>query len=314
MKKQKINALLGAALLTVAAAAGLAGCAKANATAPGAAAAAKPETIYAVNTAMVKAGNLDAYLEFGGDVAAASSIDVLPDSQGKVSRLYVKVGEAVRRNQLLADVDPSHPGMNYELSPVRAPIAGTITSLPFPVGATVAPSVSIAKISTANDLAITIEVAERFVSRIKMGQNAQLFFDAYPGEVFDARVIEIAPVLNTSSRTMTVKLSVGENSGYRIKIGMYARVKLVTDERKDVIVIPYNALVRRGAGNFVFVVNPLDTTVEMIEVTEGIRVDDQIEITKGLLDGDEVVIKGQTLLDDGAKINVISTVKLGSEG
>jgi RND family efflux transporter MFP subunit len=266
--------------------------------------------VYAVNTAVVSAGNLDGYLEFGGDVASASSVDVLPEASGKVARLYVKIGDYVQSNQLIAQIDPSRPGMNYELSPVRTPIAGTVTALPFSVGATVAPSVSLARISTTSNLEIAIEVAERYVSRIRMRQNAQLVFDAYPGEVFAAQVVEIAPALNTTSRTMSVKLNIPENGG-RIKIGMYARVKLITDERRDVIVVPYDALVRRGGEAYVFVKDRNDTTVHLTKVTEGIRVDDRLEITAGLLDGDEIVVKGQTLLNEGSKINVVSRTPMG---
>jgi multidrug efflux pump subunit AcrA (membrane-fusion protein) len=267
------------------------------------------ETVYAVNTYIVAPGNLDAYLEFGGDVEAASSVDILPDAAGKLSALFVKPGEYVQRDQRIALVDPSRPGLNYEPSTVRAPISGTITALPLPIGTTVAPSLSIGKISTANDLEITVNVAERFVSRIRLNQTALLVFDAYPSESFAARVVEISPVLNTVSRTMSVKLRF-VSADARVKIGMYARVKLVTDERKNTIVIPSDSLVRRAGDTYVFVVNP-DKTVHMVDVDEGIRVDDRIEILKGLSNGDEVVVKGQTLLDEGSKVNVILVVNQG---
>ena len=102
------------------------------------------ETALAVNTYVAKAGNLDEYLEFGGDVVASSSVDVMPDTSGKISDIRVKVGDSVQRNQILARVDPSRPGMTYETSPIRAPVAGTITSLSVSVGSMVGPSMSIA--------------------------------------------------------------------------------------------------------------------------------------------------------------------------
>jgi multidrug efflux pump subunit AcrA (membrane-fusion protein) len=285
------------------------GCNINNAGAPKAAAEVV-ETLYAVNTAVVEKGNVDAYLEFGGDVAAASTVDVMPDAAGKVSRIYVRVGQFVERNQLIAEVDPSRPGMTYSLSPVRSPISGTVTSLPFSVGSTVAQSLSLARIASANDLEITVEVAERFISRVAMGQSAQLVFDAYPGEVFNARVVEISPVLNTTSRTETVKLSVAAADRGRIKIGMYARVKLVTEAKKNIITVPYDSLVRRNEDIYVFKRDLSANIVNLIPVKVGIRVDDVIEIQSGLYAGDEIVIKGQTLLNDGSKVNVISTTTI----
>lgn len=305
MKKFFCGPLLAAALGGV-----LLGCNRNN-SAPAQAQQAPAETVYAVNTYIAHPSSLDAYLEFGGDVEASSSVDILPDTAGKLSRLLVKVGDFVNRNQLVAYVDPSRPGLNYEASPVRAPISGTVTALPFPVGSTVAPTVAIGKISTANELEITINVAERFVSRIKLNQSARLVFDAYPAETFIATVVEISPVLNTASRSMTVKLRLNTRDP-RVKIGMYARVKLITDEKRGVIAVPNDALVRRAGKPLVFVVNRGDNSVAMIEVAEGIRVDDQVEILSGLSAGDEVVVKGHTLLDAGSRVNVISTVNEGA--
>jgi RND family efflux transporter MFP subunit len=143
-----------------------------------------------------------------------------------------------------------------------------------------------------------------------MGQSAQLVFDAYPGEVFNARVVEISPVLNTTSRTETVKLSVAAADRGRIKIGMYARVKLVTDQKKNIITVPYDSLVRRNEDTYVFKRDLSANIVNLIPVKVGIRVDDVIEIQSGLYAGDEIVIKGQTLLNDGSKVNVISTTTI----
>jgi len=287
----------------------LAGCGKKSDDATNAAQGAV-ETIYAVNTFIAERSNLDAYLEFGGDVEAASSVDILPEATGKISRILVKPGDYVQRDQRIALVDPSRPGLNYEESPVRAPISGTVTSFPLSIGATVAPSMSIGKISTANDLEISINVAARFVDRIRLNQNAQLSFDAFPSAVFTARVVEISPVLNTVSRSMAVKLHLTAPDP-RVKIGMYARVKLITSERRNVLVIPNEALVRRGGDTYVFVLGD-DAAVRMVDVDEGIRVDDKIEILSGILPDDEVVVKGQTLLDNGSKVNVISVVNEGA--
>jgi multidrug efflux pump subunit AcrA (membrane-fusion protein) len=61
-----------------------------------------------------------------------------------------------------------------------------------------------------------------------------------------------------------------------------------------------------------FVVNPADERVRMVDVDEGIRVDSRIEVLSGILAGDEVVVKGQTLLDNGSKVNVISVINEGA--
>jgi multidrug efflux pump subunit AcrA (membrane-fusion protein) len=285
----------------------LTGCNKEKKAEANAAAATPAETVYAVNTAMAKLGSLDDYLVFGGNVMAASTVSVLPTASGKIARLNVNVGDRVGFEQILMRVDPSQPGLNYELSPVRAPIAGTITSLPYTIGTTVGPGTPVATIASTNRIEIEIAVAERFVSRVKMGESASLSFDAYPGETFDARVTEVSPVLDSTSRTMTVKLTPISNPQNKIKIGMFARVKMITNEMNTIIVIPSNAVVVRNAKSYIFTVNKGTNTVTMAEIVPGTKVDDLMEVQSGLVAGEEIVTRGQALLSDGSKINILSS-------
>ena len=268
------------------------------------------EALFAVNTYKTKAGNLDEYLEFGGDVAAVSSVAALPDMAGKISRTMVSVGQMVSKNQVLAYVDASRPGMDYSASPVKAPISGRVISFIPTIGTMVSQATVIAEIASTDELEIKVSVAERFISRISLGQTAVVTFDAYPGVEFKAKVFEVSPVLDKSSRTMSVKLRL-ISSDSRIKAGMYARVRLITESVKDAIVVPAEAIVRRDGVPYLFVVSSQKSgdspaKVKLCPVEQGILVDNKTEITKGLIAGDEIVIKGQNLLNDGVSVNIIS--------
>ena len=195
--------------------------------------------------------------------------------------------------------------MDYKSSPVKAPVAGTITSFPMNIGSTVAASMSIGKISSTGKLEIKTNVAERFISRISMKQKAELTFDAYPGEKFPATLIEIDPVLDTTSRTLGIKL-LQEPSDSRLKAGMYARIKLITDTKKNTIVIPHNVIITRNGEDIVYIIDSATNTVKVSPVKKGIRVDDKQEVLMGIAPGDLVVVKGQALLSDGAKVNIVS--------
>lgn len=265
------------------------------------------ETIYAVNADIVQAGNLDDYLEFGGDVSSVSAVDVYPDAAGKISRIRVAVGDLVKKDQIIAYVDPSRPGMNYSENPVKAPISGRVTSFPPTIGTMVSQSYSIAKISDTDELQIKVNVAERFISRIRENQTAVVTFDAYPGVEFKARVFEVSPVLDTTSRTMLAKLKV-EPADSRIKAGMYARVKLITDTIEGAVVIPNDAIVYRDGKPYVFTAKSesAESSVNMVSVKEGLSVDNKTEIQEGLKEGDVIIVKGQSLLSDGSKVKILS--------
>lgn len=265
------------------------------------------ETIYAVNADIVQAGNLDDYLEFGGDVSSVSAVDVYPDAAGKISRIRVAVGDLVKKDQIIAYVDPSRPGMNYSENPVKAPISGRVTSFPPTIGTMVSQSYSIAKISDTDELQIKVNVAERFISRIRENQTAIVSFDAYPGVEFKARVFEVSPVLDTTSRTMLAKLKV-EPADSRIKAGMYARVKLITDTIEGAVVIPNDAIVYRDGKPYVFTAKSesAESSVNMVSVKERLSVDNKTEIQEGLKEGDVIIVKGQSLLSDGSKVKILS--------
>lgn len=266
-------------------------------------------TVFAVSTTTATRGELKDYLEFSGDVAAKTNVDILPDSAGKVTEIRVRVGDTVEKDDVIALVDASRPGMTYEPGPVKAPIRGTITAVNVVAGSMVSQQVPVARVSKTDSLEIGMNVPERYVSKIKLSQSAYLRFDAYPGEVFPARIAEISPVLDQTSRSMSVKLSLVTPDS-RIKAGMFARVKLITDTRTGIVKIPESAIVSRFGESLVFVVIAGEkATARKQVVTPGIRVDDKVEILAGLAGGEEIVVKGQTLLEDGSEVNVVSRVE-----
>lgn len=274
---------------------------------------AEVEALFAVNTYKTKPGNLDEYLEFGGDVAAASSVAALPDMAGKISRTLVNVGDMVKKNQVIAYVDASRPGMDYSASPVKAPISGRVISFIPTIGTMVSQATVVAEIADTDELEIKVSVAERFISRISMGQTAVVTFDAYPDVEFKAKVFEVSPVLDKTSRTMSVKLRINPPDK-RIKAGMYARVRLITDSVRDAIVVPSSAIVTREDVPYLFVVasqkdGDTPAKVKLCPIERGILVDNKVEITKGLIAGDEIVVKGQNLLNDGSNVNIIAVIE-----
>ena len=274
---------------------------------------AEVEALFAVNTYKTKAGNLDEYLEFGGDVAAVSSVAALPDMAGKISRVMVSVGQMVKKNQVIAYVDASRPGMDYSASPVKAPISGRVISFIPTIGTVVSQASVVAEIADTDELEIKVSVAERFISRISLGQTAIVTFDAYPGVEFKAKVFEVSPVLDKTSRTMSVKLRINPPDK-RIKAGMYARVRLITDSVKGAIVVPASAIVTREGVPYLFVIasqknGDAPAKVKLCPIERGILVDNKVEITKGVIAGDEIVVKGQNLLNDGASVNIIAVTE-----
>ena len=270
-------------------------------------------TVFAVSTTTAVQGEIKDYLQLNGDIAARTTVDTFADTAGKLKSLYIKIGDTVRKNQIIAEIDPSKPGMTFAASPVKASISGTVTQVPVQIGATVAPNLPIAKISKMEELEVILYVAERFISKMRVGLPAVIKTEAFPGELFTGSIREISPVVDQTSRTMEIKLHLDDKTS-RLKAGMFAEVKVITEEKKEIVKIPAEAMINRFGEYYVFVVEE-DTElsdkwiVEKRIVVPGLRIDNQLEITSGLSGGDVVVIRGQTLLEDGLSVKVVSTVE-----
>lgn len=264
------------------------------------------DTVFAVNVTPAIQGEIKDYIEVNGEIETTATIDVFPETNGELTELFVRVGEQVSRDQVVAEVDPSRPGQSFVASPVRSPISGTVVAAPGRVGQTVSMSTPVLRISRTNELEVVTRVAERFISKVEVGLDAAVRLDAYPEERFGATVSELSPVVDPATRTLEVKLRFDE-ADRRLKAGMFASVRIITEEKEGIVKVPADCLVSRFGETFVFVVN--DGVAERRVVTPGIEVDNILEIVSGLEAGEQVVYQGQSLLEDGAGVRVIDTVE-----
>lgn len=263
--------------------------------------------VFAANTMLAVKGPIQDYIALSGDIIAGSTVDTYSDAAGKITRLFVSVGDKVNRGDRIAAVDPSRPGMTFRESIVTAPIGGTIVALPAQIGMTISQAVPLARIAGGGALEIRLFVAERFISRMAMNLPCEIVLDAWPGDVFRGSISEISPTVDPTSRTMEVRVNVN-NPGSKLKAGMFAKAKIITERKNNVVKIPAGAVINRFGERYVFTVdmtNPQDPIARKRIIVEGILIDGILEVTEGLAAGEEIVIRGMSLLEDGSRINII---------
>ena len=260
-------------------------------------------TVFSVITQTVQKEVLHGYVIANGEIESQNSVNVYPDVAGKVIETNVMLGSSVKRGDIIAYVDPSAPGQYYKKSPVYAPISGSIISTPLKNGTTVSTNTTIAIVGDISNLQVTADIPERYVAVLKEGLKAEISVEAYPGVVFEATVSRVSPVVDTTSRTKEVVLHFNTRDE-RVNAGMFGKVKLYTQDYRDQVVMPSDALVQLNDENYAYVVKE-DSTVERRKVVTGKSVDGKIQITEGISEGEKVVIQGQTSLNDGSKIRDI---------
>jgi len=277
------------------------------------AAAAFEVPVFAVNTVLAVQGQIQDYITLSGDIYAGSTVDVYPEVQfGKIAEILVSVGSRVNRGTSLVAIDPSRPGMTYRWSYATAPISGTIVALPAQIGMMVSSAVPLARIAGGSGLEIRLNVAERFISRMSVNLPCEVTLDAWPGETFYGSISEVSPTIDLTSRTMEVRVNVRDTSN-KLKPGMFAKVRVVTERKNNIVKIPAAAVISRFGEQYVYIIekdaeNPEINLAKKRVITPGILIDGVMEITSGLAPNEEIIVRGQTLLDDGSRVNIIERV------
>lgn len=259
-------------------------------------------TVFTVRSAEAKVSTLNDYVITNGEVESQSAVDVFPSMSGKVSQVNVLLGSQVRKGDVIAKIDPSEPGTKYALSPVEAPISGSIVSSPLKVGTTVTTNSAITMIGDVDNLQVTASIPERYVAELKTGLKAEVYLEAYPGVTFTATVSRVSPVVDSATRTKQVILNFDRKDS-RVNAGMFAKVKLYTTKYSGKVTVPSDAVVTNDDGSaYLFVVND-NYTVSRRSVKTGKSVDSVIQITDNLVQGERVVYEGMLSLSDGAAVN-----------
>jgi membrane fusion protein, multidrug efflux system len=259
--------------------------------------------LIAVRAAAISTGSLANYTTIHGDVVVNNETKIYPNVAGKLLERKVSVGSQVAKGTVLALVDPSKLGESYLPNAVESTVSGTVLSIPVHEGDTIATSTVIATVGNLEHFKIATAVPERYLANLRIGTPAELRFDAIPGRVYAARVSEMSPVVDTSSRTLDISLAL-DRSDPRILVGMFATVKLITESRLNVITVPRASVILSSDGASVYVVKD-GKTVERRFVVLGLEGEESFEVTKGLNAGERVVTEGKSSVSDGDAVRIL---------
>jgi RND family efflux transporter MFP subunit len=184
---------------------------------------------------------------------------------------------------------------------IQAPFSGMIVERFVRAAQYVQNGTQLFRIASFDPLQCPIQVPEKDLARLEVGQPAYLTVEAFEEERFPARVLRVAPVVDSATGTVKVTLEV-ETRG-KLRPGMFASVFLQTDSHDDALVIPKGALVLESIGDTVYV--KVGDTAERREVRLGFDEGDFVEVLAGLQEGEPVVVLGQDSLANGTPIYVL---------
>ena len=191
---------------------------------------------------------------------------------------------------------------------IKAPFTGMVGLRNISVGDYVKEAQELINIEDIGTLRVDFRLPETYLGRIIKGQTVEVSTDALPGEQFKAVLDAVDPMVDQTGRAISSRARLDNASG-RLRPGMFVRVRLLFGDRKNVLMVPEQAIVP-GKQPMVFKVvdgKALATTVRL-----GVRRAAQVEVVDGLVAGDIVVTAGQLKLRDGAPVRAIGEATPGA--
>lgn len=240
-------------------------------------------------------------LDYVGDIRAQEEAAIYPKVGGKIIEKVKEDGDVINKGDVIAYIDRDEVGFKFEKAPVESPLTGIVGRVFVDIGSQVTTQTVIAQVEDMDNVKIELNIPERGIPKVSVGQTAEITVDAYPDEIFTGKVTKVSPVLDMGTRTAPIEIFI-PNADYRLKPGMFADTRLVVNEIKDAPLVLKEAVMGKGKSTYVYVIDNGIAHQKAIET--GVREGSNYQVTEGLKGGEIVVVMGQQRLYEGAKVNV----------
>jgi multidrug efflux pump subunit AcrA (membrane-fusion protein) len=300
LKRQTVKAILATSIILFMATS----CAKkqdANSSTQETAQTDTEEKAIGVNAARVAVGTIDSSIQVGGTVSSGNAVAIIGEASGTLRNFSLELGDKVVEDQIIGQIDPSRPGMQYKMKDVKAPITGTIVKVSTEEGSTVGPGVPLAYVEDLKDLKIKANIIEKYISQIKTGENVEITFDAYQDRIFKGKVTDVDPTVNSQTRSLGITIEF-EDPKREILPGMYANNQIITKTITTALLIPSTAVFAKENQFYVYIIN--DNKVSRKTIEKGLETYENVQVTAGLNVGDIVVTTKSSLLGEGSTVSV----------
>lgn len=195
---------------------------------------------------------------------------------------------------------------------LAAPITGVVLDKAVVEGQAVAAGMKLYRLADLSSVWLEGNVFEQDLSALHQGAPTRVEFTSYPGRTWAGRVTFVSPVVDSMSRTATVRVSLDNPRGL-LKPGMYGTMIFSASLDASVPHVPAEAVVMTGERNLVYVVRP-DGALRAREVNLGMRAGDQIQILAGVRPGERIVASANFLVDAESRLATDGSGMAGMPG
>jgi len=192
---------------------------------------------------------------------------------------------------------------NLRLTQLTSPVNGHVADLNVQIGQQIEPGAPIGLVVSLHHMEIEISLSEQEIGCIRVGTEARISTDVYPGAVFTGSVRSCGVAGLEPGKTFPVIVSV-ENPDRRLRPGMSAMAQLIYAKPTDAICLPRSAIILADPNRpVVFVVQEEFARQRQVQLGQGNA--DHVIVESGLNPGDRVIVEGQSTLHDSARVRIL---------
>lgn len=267
------------------------------------------------NVAVVERGDITVKVNGSGEIASEKTARLKPERLGTIADFSVENNSEVKKGDVLVTFEEKG------IKSIEAPFDGTVY---FPSemeeGTRVNPEQTVAIVFDPKKLEMVTKIDELDINRVKAKQKADILVDAFPDETFGGTVREVANMGEKAAGEIysTFRVVIDIPDDQKFKPGMMAEAEILTQEKRNVLLVPVEAVRKNGDKYYVQVSSGSDAmkTTEK-EVKIGVNNERMMEITNGLAEGEKVLlsIKKETASETESKNSFMERHKfLGGGG
>lgn len=258
----------------------------------------------------VEAGETD----FEETVFALGRIKVAPGHRavvssrvpGRVLTVSAHIDTKIEKGAEVAVIESRQPGDPPPSIRLTAPLSGMVSAVNIVPGKPVTPDDSLVEIIDLREVHVVAAVPEHLVGKLHVGQTAHIRVLAVPGRVFEATLAHLGTEADAKSGTLEAAFHIDNPDGL-LRPGMRAEFSIVLSKRAGVMSIPRAALQGDATNRSIYrkhYDDSLKNTFVRVPVQIGAMNDRFVEVTAGLVAGDEVVTTGAYSLGFAGKGSV----------
>ncbi|WP_125152671.1 efflux RND transporter periplasmic adaptor subunit [Clostridium rectalis] len=230
-------------------------------------------------------GDIEKSISGSGSIQTSRIDAIKYDYKDTVKEVLVKENSVVKKGDILITFERGNV--------ITAPYDGIISTVNVKAESNVNSGQEVLTIKDNKNLVIKIQVDEKDLSSIKNGQVVSIVSNAYNREKFSGKVSDISEQGEYSNGVTTFQVTITIDDVKNLKIGMSVETKITVESKKNTLLIPINAVKTSNGSKHVLIYSEEGVT-KTKKVETGISNDTYVEITSGLSEDDEIMIKNNT--------------------